>query len=191
MSRLFFLVLIGIYNSLIFAAEWQVDKESENLVKFTSSTWALTFDGVTDRIDGYMYYEDDNFASSNNELYFEVDLNSIDTGIGKRNRDMREDYLETDKWPFTHFKGSFQSVERIDTTVTAFDAVVKGKMFIHGVENEIEIPGLLIVENGKMHVRAKFMVLLTDYDIEIPQLMILKLDNEIYLTLDFYLKKTQ
>lgn len=191
MSRLFFIVLIGIYNSLIFATEWQVDKESENLVKFTSSTWALTFDGVTDRIDGYVYYEDDNLASPNNELYFEVDLNSIDTGIGKRNRDMREDYLETDKWPFTHFKGSFQSVERIDTTVTAFDAVVKGKMFIHGVENEIEIPGLLIVENGKMHVGAKFMVLLTDYDIEIPQLMILKLDNEIFLTLDFYLKKTQ
>jgi len=161
------------------------------LVKFTSSTWALTFDGVTDRIDGYIYYEDENFISSDNELYFEVDLNSIDTGIGKRNRDMREDYLETDKWPFTHFKGSFQKLKQIDSTVTAFDAVVSGKMFIHGVENEIEIPGLLIVENGRLHVKAKFIVLLTDYNIEIPQLMILKLDNEIFLTLDFYLKKTQ
>jgi polyisoprenoid-binding protein YceI len=185
-------VILLIYHALIFASEWQVDKDSENLVKFTSSTWKLSFDGVTARIDGYMYNEDDNFASPNNELYFEVDLNSIDTGIGKRNRDMREDYLETDKWPFTHFKGSFQKVEKIDTTVTAFDAIVKGNMFIHGVEKEIEVPGILISEeNNRMHIMAKFMVLLTDYNIEIPQLMILKLDNEIYLTLDFYLKKTQ
>ena len=79
-------------------AEWHVYKESKNLVKFTSEVVVLTFDGITDQIDGYIYWEGDSLFEKNTQLRFEVDLNSIETGIGKRDRDMR-DVLETEKWP--------------------------------------------------------------------------------------------
>ena len=104
-----FLIIIFILYLLlqtsVFSEEWHVKKSDENLVKFTSTTSVLDFDGITSEIDGYLYWEGEKVFGSNNELYFEVDLNSVETGIGKRDRDMREDVLETDKWPKTSYKG--------------------------------------------------------------------------------------
>ena len=34
--------------------------------------------------------------TNKSELYFEVELNTVETGNGKRDRDMRDDYLQTD-----------------------------------------------------------------------------------------------
>ena len=85
-------------------------KSDDNLVKFTSSTSLLDFDGITSNIDGYIYWEGDKIFGEKNEIYFEVDLNSVETGIGKRDRDMREDVLETDKYPKTWYKGKIIDV---------------------------------------------------------------------------------
>jgi polyisoprenoid-binding protein YceI len=171
------------------AGEWHVDKGAKNLVKFTSEVVVLTFDGVTDKIDGYIYWEGNSFLEKNSRLRFEVDLNSIETGIGKRDRDMR-DVLETEKWPVTYFEGSISGLEKIDSTVTAYRVTAKGNMFIHGVEREIEVPGTIAFEQDRMHIKAGLMILLQDYNIEAPSLAaFIKVSQEVRLLVDFYLKE--
>ncbi len=173
------------------AAEWQVDKQSKNLVKFTSEVVVLTFDGVTDKIDGFIYWEGEKAFPENTRMRFEVDLNSIETGIGKRDRDMR-DVLETGKWPFTSFEGTLSGVQPVDSSLSAYNATAKGKIFIHGVEREIEAPGTITMEQGKMHVIADFMVRLKDFNIAAPSLAaFVKVSEEIFLHLDFYLSEVK
>jgi polyisoprenoid-binding protein YceI len=177
------------FSIFALADEWHVDNEAENLIKFTSEVVVLTFDGVTDKIDGYIYWGGDSLFEENTQMRFEVDLNSIETGIGKRDRDMR-DVLETEKWPVTYFEGTIADFEKIDSTVTAYRIIAKGKIFIHGEEKEMEVPGTIALEQDKMHVKARFMVLLKDFNIEAPSLVaFVKVSQEIRLTVDFYLKE--
>ena len=50
-----YLFLLFLIPSIMFSEEWQVKKSEDNLVKFTSSTAVLDFDGITSEIDGYIY----------------------------------------------------------------------------------------------------------------------------------------
>lgn len=185
MKSLVFLLLF--LSASLFAGEWHVEKSSKNLVKFTSETFKLEFHGTTDEIDGYVYWDGEEMFLGNSQLQMDVNLNSVETGIGKRDRDMR-DRLETDKYPLTTFKGKITSAEKIDSTVTAYRVVSEGTIFIHGVERNLSMPATISIVDGKMHVVARFMVKLSDFDIEIPSLMFLKVNEEIRLLVDFYLK---
>ena len=109
--KFLFLTIIVAFN-LLLSAEYQVDHSRENVVKFISHAPMDDFEGVTDKIDGYIYWEGDNLLNKS-DMYFEVDLNSIDTGIGLRNRHMRDNYLETDQYPYTHFKGTLTKAEKV------------------------------------------------------------------------------
>lgn len=181
--------LAGLLFAGVQAAEWQVDKHSKNLVKFTSEVVVLKFDGVTDKIDGFIYWEGEKAFPESTRMRFEVDLNSIETGIGKRDRDMR-DVLETGKWPFTSFEGTLSAVQPADSSLSAYSVTAKGKIFIHGVEKEIEVPGTITLEQGKMRVKADFTVRLKDFNIAAPTLAaFVKVSEEIVLHLDFYLSE--
>ncbi|MCB1128571.1 MAG: YceI family protein, partial [Verrucomicrobiae bacterium] len=112
-------ILLTALLTTIAADEWHVDTDADNLVKFTSETMKLEFDGVTDQIDGYIYWEGEEMFMEKSQLQMDVDLNTVETGIGKRDRDMR-DRLGTDTYPITTYKGTITSVEALDSTVTAW-----------------------------------------------------------------------
>lgn len=192
MKNKFAALIFLISPILLFSEEWHVKKSKNNLVKFTSSTSLLDFNGTTDKIDGYIYWEGDNKFGKNNEVYFEVDLNSVETGIGKRDSDMREDVLETDKWPTTSFKGVINNVTIDKSDSSMYNVVSIGKMFIHGIEKELQLEARIKVEDDIMNVKADFSVFLKDYEIEAPSLLaFIKVAEEIKLHLDFQLEKYQ
>ena len=180
------LILLPIF---VIAEEWHVKKSDKNLVKFISSTSLLDFEGVTDKIDGYIYWKGEEIFGLENEIYFEVDLNSVETGIGKRDRDMREDVLETDKWPKTSYRGKINTVEKTGNN-NQYKVSAIGKMFLHGHEKIIPIEALIDIINNEMIVNCQFSVLLKDYEIEAPSLLaFIKVADEIKLHLNFNLEK--
>ncbi|MGE5621337.1 MAG: YceI family protein [archaeon] len=179
-------LFILIIPSLLLATEYHVDKSAKNLVKFTSDAKIESFDGTTNNIDGYTYWEGDDILSKN-AIYFEVDLRTIDTGIGLRNRHMREEYLETDKFPMAAFKGRIIKAQKGssgDINVTA-----DGNMTIHGVTRPIEITGTLTPSGSSYRIKSNFDLKLPDYNIPIPQLMFLKISETMKMTLDFFIKE--
>ena len=190
MKKNYLVILFLITNFHLFAEEWNVKKSDANLVKFTSSTMVLDFDGITNNIDGYIYWDGDELFSGNNELYFEVDINSIETGSGKRDRDMREDVLETNKWQTTYFKGKIISSKSLGDD--KYDIRATGKMFIHGIEKQKEINAQISFKNEVMNVSAGFSVFLKDYKIKAPSLLaFIKVAEEIKLHLNFNLEKAE
>lgn len=178
------ILVFALFSILNFAGEYQVDKAEKNNVKFISATTIQDFDGVTDNIDGFLYYEGDDLLNKS-KLYFEVDLTTLDTGIGLRNRHMRENYLETDKYRTTTFSGKLIKADKL--TENEYDVVVKGEIFIHGVTKEMTIEGKINRKERKLEIKTGFSIKLSDFDIEIPSFMFLKLSNNIKLELDFFM----
>lgn len=183
MIKLLFLLQLIILKTV--QVELQVDQDKDNLVKFISDAPIESFEGITSNIDGYIYFED-NVFSNNSELYFEVDLRTIDTGIGLRNRHMRENYLETDKFPFTFFTGKI-----IENTVNQnnISVIVEGEIFIHGVRQKLQILGEIFDFKDGYKVTTSFEIKLSDFNIDIPKVMFLKLNEVIKLELLFFMKE--
>lgn len=180
--------ILSIWISFLVAGEYQVDKDKKNLVKFISDAPIEDVEGITDKIDGYFIWEVED-VTSKSEIYFEVDLNSLDTGIGLRNRHMRENYLHTDKFPFTHYKGKITGSKRKDDTT--YTVVTDGMISIHGIEKPLSVQGTITKtgENG-FRIMTTFQVKLSDFNIEIPSIMFYKINETIELVLDFFVRKT-
>ena len=190
MKKYILLIIIFLIPAILVGEEWHVKKTEKNLVKFISSTTLLDFEGITSNIDGYIYWEGEEIFGQKNEIYFEVDLNSVETGNGKRDRDMREDVFETDKWPMTSFKGEINKVIKSQENDNKYNISALGKMFIHGHEKAMPIEAVIEVNNTSMNVFCEFSVLLKDYEIEAPSLLaFIKVADEIKLQLNFQLEK--
>jgi polyisoprenoid-binding protein YceI len=169
------------------AQEYHVDLDADNVVRFISEATIEDFEGVTDRIDGFIVLGEGGLtpgATEGSDFYLEVDLGSIDTGIGLRNRHMRDNYLETERFPYATFGGTFAEVSEGDDGWTRVTG--RGDMVIHGVSRSMEIPCEVAPSGTGFRARCAFQVLLSDFDIEIPKVMFMKLANEIRLELDFF-----
>ena len=168
--------------------EFHVDLDADNTVLFTSRAAIEVVEGRTDRIDGYVVLASERVEpgepSGPTGFYLEVDLASLDTGLGLRNRHMWNNYLEVKEFPYAFFEGTIQEVEVL-AEEERFRVWGVGAMEIHGVSREMRIPCDLSLQGDGYRARCSFEVLLSDFDISIPRLMFLKLANEIRLELDF------
>ncbi|MBP6334262.1 MAG: YceI family protein [Bacteroidia bacterium] len=97
-----------------------------------------------------------------------------------------ENYVESDKFPKSEFKGSIVNMKDVvlekDGT---YNVTVKGKLTIHGVTKDVETNGTLTVKGGTIVAgKSEFVVLLSDYNIAVPGLVKDKLDKQARITID-------
>jgi len=169
--------------------EFHVNLDRGNRVRFVSDAPLEDFEGVTSRIDGFLFLSGEGLSGdtdlSKSAFYFEVDLASLDTGIGLRNRHMRENYLETDRWPMASFEGGVTALRRGGSG--EYRASVQGTLSIHGVEKPRTIECTGALEGEELRVKCAFEVTLSDHEIPIPKLMFMKIDEVMALDLDLIL----
>ncbi len=188
-SRIFVLALglLACSPTGVVGQEFHVDRDADNEVRFTSQAPIEEVVGVTDRIDGYVLLNGPRLeagsAPEGTQLYLEVDLASLDTGLGLRNRHMRENYLEVEEFPYAFLEATIERVEAVPAG--GFRVTAQGVMTIHGVEREMDIPCDVAERGQGYRVQCAFDLLLSDFEIKIPKLMFLKLANEVRLELDF------
>lgn len=169
MFKRILLIPLLLFTASGLAAQSFITEEGEAL--FESSAPFLTFQGISKHLTGLIDLEE-------NLVDFYLDLNTLQTGINRRDRDMRTQYLETDRWPFAEFTGSLQAPFDPDDTdpqkVTA-----EGIFRLHGVEREIAVEGTVTpLENGNLKLEASWSVMLEDYDIERPGILFYELAEE-------------
>ena len=188
--------LVGIFfGTTVLSGQqaYQVALESDRLVRFTSSTAIDEFEGTTERLDGLVLLNTeeltDRTGGAESEIYFEVDLASLDTGIGMRDRQMRNSYLEVDRYPYAALGGTIEQVVSLPGEM--FQVTTQGILGIHGIEQERALTCNLATVNEGYRVNCSFSVFLSDHDIEIPKLMFLKLNNEIRMDLNFILEPVE
>lgn len=154
--------------------------EKNNEVVFESKAPMESFKGRTNQISGSI---ETDLAQLADSLRFriEVDLASLDTGIGLRNQHMRDNHLETDTFPTAVFAGGNVESTTSPALTPGTSATVRlaGELSLHGVTRPVEIDvNLTLVESGALNVSSDFVINLSAHDIKRPKFLVLKLADE-------------
>ena len=170
-----------------------VPNDTRNVVQFTSDAPVEKVVGKTHDITGTLELNLADLAATTGGT-FEADLRTLDTGIGLRNQHMRENHLETGKYPKATFTlQRFLSADRttLEPGETA-NVVAEGELSVHGVSKVYKISVQLRYaqsdqatknrlggNNGDMvAVSAAFVVKLADHGIRRPELLFMRLSGE-------------
>jgi hypothetical protein len=94
-----------------------------------------------------------------------------------------EKYMETEKYPKSSFQGKILGYDVASLQQQQVQAL--GKLTIHGVTREINIPGTLRIEGNTVSLTSKFMVKLEDYNIKVPQIVWQNIAQQVEVTVQF------
>ena len=112
------------------------------------------------------------------QVYFKVKNTSFEFKQKLMQEHFNENYMESEKYPYSEFKGSFQ--EKIDLTKSGkYQIEVKGKLNMHGVTKDYTIPVTIVNTNGSISASTQFKTALKDHKIEVPTIVFSKIAEEI------------
>lgn len=101
-----------------------------------------------------------------------------------------ENYMESDIFPEATFIGKI--IEQVDVMKDGDYLIrAKGKLTIHGVEQERIIKAMVSIKNGKVSVHSDFSVLLADHKIKIPRIVYEKIATEVSVTINAVFEKKE
>ncbi|HSJ67014.1 MAG TPA: YceI family protein [Anditalea sp.] len=173
--------LIIIFFLVISTAGAQEFKTKNGNVEFLSKAALNEFNGKSSNLNGLVDLD-------KNLIDFFVDLNTLKTGIGLRDRHMRENYLETKKFPFAEFTGKIESGADLKIGDSK-EVIARGKFKIHGVERNISVPGTITrINKDEIKLEAMFQLLLSDYKIDVPKVVFYELAEEQQVSINALLK---
>jgi polyisoprenoid-binding protein YceI len=96
-----------------------------------------------------------------------------------------ENYVESEKFPKSTFKGKITNLSDVDFTKTGvYKVTVEGELLIHGVTQNISTPGEIEITGDGVKARSKFFIKPEDYKIEIPSVVRENIAKEITVTVD-------
>jgi polyisoprenoid-binding protein YceI len=120
------------------------------------------------------------------EVAFSVPIDKFQFEKKLMQQHFNERYMESDKFPKSTFVGR---IDGFDATSSAVQKVkVIGKLSIHGVTNEVSIPGTIEMTPTTLTAKAKFIIKLADYNVEIPQLLWQNIAEQVEVTVELYYK---
>lgn len=122
--------------------------------------------------------------TANKQVAFIIPITSFEFDKELMKEHFNENYMESHKYKSGSFKGSI--VSDVDWKKPGtYAATVKGKLNIHGVEQERELKGTIIVGKKGFRITSKFQVKLEDHDIEIPTIVFQNIAEVIDVSVDF------
>jgi polyisoprenoid-binding protein YceI len=140
----------------------QVYSTSSGTIKFFSKTTAENIDATNNQVKAALD------AKSGN-LEFAVSINSFLFKKALMQKHFQENYMESEKFPKSTFKGSITDNAAVKYgTDGTYPVSVKGKLTMHGVTKDVVVPGKLTISGKKAVLSGDFNVLLEDYNIKIP-----------------------
>ncbi|RMG79755.1 MAG: YceI family protein [Bacteroidetes bacterium] len=78
-----------------------------------------------------------------------------------------ENYMESDKFPQSVFKGQITNISEINFEKDGtYPATVEGELTIKETTNKIKVTGSIIITNGKPVIDAEFHISLKDYNVK-------------------------
>ncbi|MEM0951126.1 MAG: YceI family protein [Cyanobacteria bacterium P01_H01_bin.74] len=169
--------------------------QNANLVSFNSDAPIEVINGKTNDITGTIKLDDSfNFDSDHPfDISFSVNLNSVDTGISLRNEHMRDNFLETKKYPYATYKAT--SIELKDKKPDLSKAqtvrlISKGILNVHGVKKERSIPLTVHYQpatdarKASVQVTGLFPIELEAHNINRPEALFVKLAEKVNVTVN-------
>jgi len=126
------------------------------------------------------------FDTSTGEVAFSVPVKDFVFEKKLMQEHFNEKYLESEKFPKATFQGKLAGFDPSEAGTQNVRA--QGRLAIHGVTKDVDIPGTLEKQGDRFVMNAKFIVTLTDYDVKRPQVLWQNIAEAVDVTIDFTLK---
>jgi polyisoprenoid-binding protein YceI len=148
-------------DTIILPSVAKVFKSTTGSIRFFSKTPAEDIEATNKQL-----------ISSINASTGEIKFAALIKGFQFENQLMQKhfnepDYLNSDSFPKSEFKGKIKNITSVDFTKNGTYAVTAdGQLSIHGVTKKIEVAGQLIVNNGTINLKSIFKIHVQDYRID-------------------------
>ena len=126
------------------------------------------------------------FDAATGNIAFSVPIKDFEFAKTLMQEHFNEKYLETEKFPKSTFEGKivgFDASKKGPQSVKA-----QGKIILHGVTRNLDIPGTLEVQGNRIRMKSVFVAKLVDYNIMRPEIMFQKIAEQVDVTVDFTFK---
>ena len=155
--------------------------------RFVVDTSTITFfsDAAIEDIEATNKKATGIFDAGSNNIAFSIPINQFQFERKLMQQHFNEKYMESEKFPTSTFSGAVQGYNPEEKGTQ--EVVAKGKLKIHGVTKQVEIKGT-INQGTSMEMNAKFIVVLKDYKVKIPQLLWQNIAEQVEVTVQFTFK---
>ena len=191
-NLLFTLLGFGLIGSPVLAERFQTAPDnSGNSLTFRLSAPLETIVGTSAGVSGHFSF-DPNDVRASSDASFVVDVASFDTGIDMRDEHFRDNFLHTGEYPsavFTLDRILKSSKKKLKPGESA-ELEAEGTFDLHGVKRTERVKGVVTYIEGSdatkgvlpgniLALDASFRIKLADYNIERPQMLVLKVGEEV------------
>ena len=179
-NQVFFQLLLLVPIALFGQSE--LLQTNNGKVHFKSNAPLEVIQATSQELKGILNIEERTFA-------FSVDIQSFQGFNSPLQREhFNENYMESHQYPKATFTGKI--IEKIDFTKNGkYTIRAKGKLKIHGVEEERIIKSEIDFKDEKFKIRSWFSVLLKEHNLKIPKIVHQKIAEEIEVTIEAELIK--
>lgn len=180
MKKLMFIALIG---SISFVTQAQKLMTRTGQVSFFSSTPVENIEAVNNEMASIIDIK-------TGDVVFVVPIKSFRFDKALMQEHFNENYMESDQYPKADFKGKITNLNEVNFSKEGtYNVKVAGKLTMHGVVQDVTIPGTIIIKNGGATAKTKFMIKPADYKIKIPSVVASKIADQIEVTVNAILSQ--
>jgi polyisoprenoid-binding protein YceI len=159
MKRSLFIFLLSF---LFFAANAQKYITKNGYIGFYSHTAMEDIKGDNNQVASVL-------DISTGDMVFQVLIKSFHFDRALLEEHFNENYMESDKFPKSTFKGKITNLASVDFTKNGkYDVTVEGDLNIHNVTNKVTEKGTVEVVSGGINASSSFNIVPEDYKINIP-----------------------
>ncbi len=196
--KLFAFLLLALTFSLNAQVKtFEASGDSRNQATFVSNAPLEDIVGVSDDLAAVIMIDLNNVTNAKGKVI--VNLNELKTGIDLRDKHLRSEmWLNTSKYPNAIFKLtniSNPSDSKLENGKPV-NVTFNGTFTVHGVSKNISVPGELAyfkespqtktkMPGNLLRVKGNFSIKLSDYGVQIPSMVVAKLDDNIKISVSF------
>jgi len=142
--------------------------------KYFSKTARVTFssDAPMEKIEAANNKGTCVFDLGSGNLEFAILIKAFQFEKALMQEHFNENYMESDKFPKSTFKGKIVNFAELDLKATKEQALaIEGELTIHGVTQKIKTKGFIQKSGDGYKVRSNIEIAVADYGIKIPALV--------------------
>ncbi len=123
-------------------------------------------------------------------LRFYLLINAFHFPKSMMEQHFNSDYMESGKYLSSAFKGTITGINNVDFEKDgSYKINVDGSLQIHGISKNITGIGTISIKDGKLSATSVFKIILKDYNIEIPSIVINNISEQIEITVSCQYEK--
>ena len=170
MNKIIFFILL-LYSSNLYSQRF-ITKQAE--ISFFSEAPIEDISARNNKVSAV-------YDAETKQLVFQLNISDFIFPKPLMQEHFNENYLESDKFPKASFSGNIGKLNKV--------SIATGILKIHGESNEVEVRGILVINNDGVMIDATFTIQLKDYNIKIPKIVMYNIAEEIEVTVKAKLKE--